>query len=70
MPEARLLLRELTEHATQRQFVYRHKWQPNDMVMEDNRVTKHRGRRYKRDEVRDLHRVTVADVAPTLEQPS
>jgi alpha-ketoglutarate-dependent 2,4-dichlorophenoxyacetate dioxygenase len=69
VPEARLLLRDLIVHATQPQFVYRHHWRPGDLVMWDNRVTMHRGRRYNREEVRDLHRVTVADVAPTLEQP-
>jgi alpha-ketoglutarate-dependent 2,4-dichlorophenoxyacetate dioxygenase len=69
VPEARILLRDLTEHATQRRFVYRHEWSRGDMVMWDNRCTMHRGRRYRREEVRDLHRVTVADVAPTLEQP-
>jgi alpha-ketoglutarate-dependent 2,4-dichlorophenoxyacetate dioxygenase len=28
----------------------------------------HRGRRYDATAVRDLHRTTIADVAPTLEQ--
>ena len=32
LPEARLLLRDLTEHATQREFVYSHKWQVDDLV--------------------------------------
>jgi alpha-ketoglutarate-dependent 2,4-dichlorophenoxyacetate dioxygenase len=31
-------LRDLTEHATQRAFVYSHVWRPNDLVMWDNRV--------------------------------
>ena len=44
LPEARLLLRDLTEHATQREFVYSHKWQVNDLVIWDNRQTMHRGR--------------------------
>ena len=68
MPEARALLRDLTEHATQREFVHAHVWQPHDLVMWDNRVTMHRARRYDATQVRDLHRTTVADVAPTLEQ--
>ena len=59
-PEARLLLRDLIEHATQRQFVYAHSWQQGDLVMWDNRVTMHRGRRYNNNQVRDLHRTTVA----------
>jgi alpha-ketoglutarate-dependent 2,4-dichlorophenoxyacetate dioxygenase len=68
VPEARMLLRDLTEHATQRQFVAAHEWRLHDLVMWDNRVTMHRARRYPADQVRDLHRTTIADVAPTLEQ--
>jgi len=47
MPEARLLLRDLTEHATQPEFVYVHKWTLHDLVMWDNRQTMHRVRRYE-----------------------
>jgi alpha-ketoglutarate-dependent 2,4-dichlorophenoxyacetate dioxygenase len=68
VPEARALLRELTEHATQRQFVYAHVWRQWDVVMWDNRVTMHRARRYDANQVRDLHRTTVQDAAPTLQQ--
>lgn len=68
MAEARIFLRDLNEHATQRQFVFVHEWQPWDLVMWDNRVVMHRARRYDRNQVRDLHRTTVADRAPTLEQ--
>jgi alpha-ketoglutarate-dependent 2,4-dichlorophenoxyacetate dioxygenase len=68
VPEARMLLRDLTEHATERRFVVVHEWRAHDLVMWDNRVTMHRARRYPADQVRDLHRVTVADSAPTLEQ--
>ena len=68
MPEARALLRDLTEHATQRKFVYAHQWQVGDLVMWDNRAMMHRARRYDPNEVRELHRTTVADDRPTLEQ--
>jgi alpha-ketoglutarate-dependent 2,4-dichlorophenoxyacetate dioxygenase len=68
IPEARMLLRDLTEHATQREFVHAHVWRKHDLVMWDNRVTMHRARRAPPDQVRDLHRTTVADYAPTLEQ--
>ncbi len=68
MPEARALLRDLTEHATQREFTHAHVWQPHDLVIWDNRATMHRARRYDAQQVRDLHRTTVADMAPTLEQ--
>lgn len=68
VPEARMLLRDLTEHATQRRFVAVHEWRLHDLVMWDNRVTMHRARRYPAEQVRDLRRTTIADVAPTLEQ--
>ena len=32
MPEARIILRDLTEHATQPRFVYVHKWKLDDLV--------------------------------------
>jgi alpha-ketoglutarate-dependent 2,4-dichlorophenoxyacetate dioxygenase len=68
LPEARLLLRDLTEHATQREFVYSHKWQVDDLVMWDNRQTMHRGRAYPASEVRDVRRTTIAGDASTVEQ--
>ena len=68
IPEARMFLHELTEHATQREFVYRHKWRVGDLVMWDNRQTMHRGRRFDRNEVRDVRRTTLAGDAPTIEQ--
>ena len=68
VPEARALLRELTEHATQRQFVYVHVWREHDLVMWDNRVTMHRARRYEHTEVRDLRRTTLTNEVSSLEQ--
>ncbi len=68
-PEARIFLRDLTEHATQREFVIAHRWRQWDLVIWDNRVVMHRARAYDREQVRDMHRTTVADRAPTLEQP-
>jgi alpha-ketoglutarate-dependent 2,4-dichlorophenoxyacetate dioxygenase len=68
VPEARALLRDLTEHATQREFVHAHVWRQHDLVMWDNRVTMHRARRYPVEQARDLHRTTVAGDASTLEQ--
>jgi alpha-ketoglutarate-dependent 2,4-dichlorophenoxyacetate dioxygenase len=64
IPEARIFLRDLTEHATQPQFVYRHRWPPGDLVMWDNRTTMHRARRFQRNEVRDVRRTTLAGDAP------
>lgn len=69
VPEARAFLRELTEHGTQRQFVYAHVWKQWDLVMWDNRVTMHRGRRYAPLEVRDMRRTTLTSEVSSLEQP-
>lgn len=70
LPEARALLRELSEHATQRERVHTHRWQVHDLVMWDNRVTAHRGKRFPADQVRDMRRTTTTDDAPTLQQPA
>ena len=68
-PEALMLIRDLLEHATQPQFVYSHRWAVGDLVMWDNRCTLHRGRAYDDQRYkRDMRRVTLSDVAPTLEQ--
>jgi alpha-ketoglutarate-dependent 2,4-dichlorophenoxyacetate dioxygenase len=68
MPEARAFIRDLTEHATQDQFLYRHVWRQWDLVMWDNRTTMHRARRFDRTEVRDMRRTTLAGEGPTVEQ--
>jgi alpha-ketoglutarate-dependent 2,4-dichlorophenoxyacetate dioxygenase len=68
VPEARLLLRDLTEHATQPQFVYVHTWTVHDLVMWDNRQTMHRVRRYDQSQPRDMRRATVAGSEPTVAQ--
>ena len=39
--ESRELLDELFEHATKPEFIYRHKWQPGQIVASDNRATMH-----------------------------
>ncbi len=68
-PEAMALLRDLTEFATQPRFVYRHHWSVGDLVIWDNRCTMHRGRPYAdKTYPRDMRRVTLMDVAPTLAQ--
>jgi alpha-ketoglutarate-dependent 2,4-dichlorophenoxyacetate dioxygenase len=68
VPEARAFIRDLTEHATQRRFVYAHQWRPFDLVMWDNRCTMHRVRRYDATQVRDMRRTTVAGTTPTVAQ--
>ena len=60
VPEARAFIRDLTEHATQRQFVYAHEWKVSDMVMWDNRTVMHRARPFADlKEVRDLRRTSI-----------
>lgn len=67
-PAARILLRDLNEHATQPKYVYVHKWRVHDFVMWDNRQTLHRVRRYDERQPRDMRRTTVAGDAMTVEQ--
>lgn len=63
--DGRALLDELTAHATQPHFVYRHVWRVGDIVMWDNLQTMHRGTPF--DDTRhprDMRRVTVLEAAP------
>jgi len=63
VPEGRLLLRELIEHATQPQFVYRHRWRVGDLVIWDNRCTMHRATPFEDTKYRrELRRVTTLDI--------
>lgn len=66
VPDGRVLLRDLMEHATQPQFVYTHRWAVGDLVIWDNRCTMHRGRSYDASERRDLRRATVEDPDPVF----
>jgi alpha-ketoglutarate-dependent 2,4-dichlorophenoxyacetate dioxygenase len=71
MPESegRALIDQLIGHATQRQFVYTHRWRVNDLIMWDNRCTMHRGTEF--DDLRwkrDVQRATVSDIANSCEQ--
>jgi alpha-ketoglutarate-dependent 2,4-dichlorophenoxyacetate dioxygenase len=63
VPEGRLLLRDLIEHATQPRFVHRHAWRVGDLVIWDNLATMHRGRPFEDTKHRrELRRVTTLDV--------
>jgi alpha-ketoglutarate-dependent 2,4-dichlorophenoxyacetate dioxygenase len=68
VPEARAFIRDLTEHATRREFVYSHQWRQYDLVMWDNRQVMHRVTRFDETQVRDMRRTTVAGDAMTTEQ--
>ena len=68
VPEARDFIRDLVEHATQRPYVYAHKWRQHDLVIWDNRQTMHRVRRFDESLPRDMRRTTVGGDAMTTEQ--
>jgi len=69
VPEALAFVRDLAEHATQRQFVYAHAWRQYDLVIWDNRQTMHRARRYQdTGVVRDMRRTTLEGDGPTAAQ--
>jgi alpha-ketoglutarate-dependent 2,4-dichlorophenoxyacetate dioxygenase len=71
VPEGRLLLRDLIEHATRPEFVYRHQWRVGDLVIWDNRATMHRARPFDDAKYRrELRRVTTLDVEQPAGVPS
>jgi alpha-ketoglutarate-dependent 2,4-dichlorophenoxyacetate dioxygenase len=71
VPEGRLLLRDLIEHATRPEFVYRHQWRVGDLVIWDNRATMHRARTFDDAKYRrELRRVTTLDVEQPAGVPS
>jgi alpha-ketoglutarate-dependent 2,4-dichlorophenoxyacetate dioxygenase len=71
VPEGRLLLRDLIEHATQPEFVYRHAWRVGDLVIWDNRATMHRARPFDDTKHRrELRRVTTLDIPEPAHTPS
>jgi alpha-ketoglutarate-dependent 2,4-dichlorophenoxyacetate dioxygenase len=69
VPEARMLVRDLTEHAVQRRFVYAHSWRQWDLVIWDNRTMMHRARRYNDlTDIRDMRRTTIRGDGVTVAQ--
>ena len=71
VPEARAFIRDLTEHATQPQFVYSHKWRVGDMTMWDNRTVMHRATRFDDlKETRDLRRTSLKGIGLKVKLPA
>lgn len=67
LEKGRALLKELLEWSTQPQFVYRHEWREDDLVMWDNRSCLHRGRPWENGVYRRImHRTTLAGDGPTV----
>jgi alpha-ketoglutarate-dependent 2,4-dichlorophenoxyacetate dioxygenase len=67
VPEGRLMLQDLMEHATQPRFRWQHRWQVHDFIIWDNRSTMHRARpfddrRYRR----EMRRTTTLDLPYTI----
>ena len=62
MAQGRALLTRLREWSTQPQFVYRHDWQPGDLLIWDNTGTMHRVDAYPLEEGRLMHRTTIEAV--------
>jgi alpha-ketoglutarate-dependent 2,4-dichlorophenoxyacetate dioxygenase len=63
VPDGRLFVFDLIEHATQREFVFSHSWRVGDLVIWDNRATMHRARPFADTKYRrEMHRVTTLDV--------
>jgi len=64
--QARALIRELTEFAEQERFMYKHKWEPDDILMWDNRCTIHAVTPHDPTERRVMHRTTIVGDEPVL----
>ena len=62
--EAQSLIQELCAHATQDEFVYRHVWQPDMLVMWDNRCTQHMALGGYDGHLRVMHRMTLRGEVP------
>jgi taurine dioxygenase len=62
--ESRALLAELFAHSVRPEFVYRHRWQPHDMVFWDNRSVMHLAAGCPDDQPRLLHRTTIEGDRP------
>ena len=67
VPEARMFIFDLIEHATRPEFVHIHEWQLHDLVIWDNRQVVHRVRRFDDlNQVRDMRRTTLMGDGPTV----
>jgi taurine dioxygenase len=62
--ESRALLGELYLHQVQERFIYRHRWQPDMLIMWDNRRTMHQAEGGYEGHRRVMHRTTIAGEKP------
>lgn len=64
--DAMALIGALTEFAARPEFVYRHRWTADDIVMWDNRCTMHRVTPYDLGHRRVMHRTTIVGDGPVI----
>ncbi|MCB2107473.1 MAG: TauD/TfdA family dioxygenase [Rhodobacteraceae bacterium] len=62
--ESESLLKELWSYATSGDVIYRHRWQPRDAVLWDNRCLMHHATTYPAQYTRHMHRTTIAGTKP------
>ncbi|TBU77936.1 taurine dioxygenase [Pseudomonas daroniae] len=62
--ESRQILTELNAHSAKPEFIYRHQWQPNDMVFWDNRALIHLATGCPSHLRRRMHRTTIQGDVP------
>ena len=62
--ESQALLQALFEHTTREELIYRHRWQPHDMVFWDNRSVTHQAAGCPPEQRRKLYRTTIEGDAP------
>jgi taurine dioxygenase len=62
--ESQALLQALFEHTTREDLIYRHRWQPHDMVFWDNRSVTHQAAGCPPEQRRKLYRTTIEGDAP------
>jgi alpha-ketoglutarate-dependent taurine dioxygenase len=63
---SRRLIEELSEFAAQPQYMYRHVWEPHDVLMWDNRCTVHAVTPHDPTERRVMHRTTIVGSEPVV----
>lgn len=69
--EGREIVKFLQDLAQEPQFIYRHRWQPGDAVLWDNRCTQHCASSYDEEMyIRRMHRTTLEGEAPIMAPPA
>ena len=64
LPESEALLNEIWTYATQKQFIWTHRWRIGDLVLWDNRCTMHRRDPFDNATRRVMHRTQIKGIAP------